>query len=459
MVRLFHVYYPTRTLILLGGEVFLVFGSFFLATLICFGTGQFFAVLSVESGFYKILAITGLVILCLYFFDLYDFHRILVPGEAYFRLFAGLGTLSFLLAGFGFLFPNFMLGRQVYLAGLAILTFYLVSWRALYAWLVEKRYLSERIYVLGTGSRAQRLVDVLRNRNGLGMEVVGWSGAITNGSLTRETLANKLESVRTAGAVDRVVVALSDRRNLMPVRELLDLRLSGVKIDDATALQEELTGRIEVDELNPSWLIFSDGFRLKQGVLFSERLLSVTASFCALLITVPLVPLIALAVKLSSPGPVLYRQKRIGRNGLVFDCYKFRTMRADAEADTGPTWADDNDPRITSVGHFLRRMRLDEIPQLWNVLRGDMSFVGPRPERPEFVEWLSKEIPYYNLRHLVLPGITGWAQVNYPYGASLEESREKLCYDLYYVKNMSVAFDLLIMFHTLKIVFLGRGSR
>ena len=459
MVRLFHVYYPTRTLILLGGEVFLVLGSFLLATLICFGTGRFYAVLSVDSGFYKILAITGLAILCLYYFDLYDFHRVLVPGEAYFRLFAGLGTLSLLLAGFGFLFPAFMLGRQVYVAGLAILTFYLVSWRATYMWLIGKRYLGERIYVLGTGSRASRLVEALRSRTGLGMEVVGWAGAFGNGSLTREALAGSLESVKSAGGVDRVVVALADRRNLMPVRELLDLRLSGVRVDDATALQEELTGRIEVDELNPSWLIFSDGFRLKPGVMLTERTLSVAASLCALLLTLPLIPLIALAVKLSSPGPVFYRQRRVGRNGTTFDCYKFRTMRADAEADTGPTWAGDEDPRITRAGHYLRKMRLDEIPQLWNVLRGDMSFVGPRPERPEFVEWLSREIPYYNLRHLVLPGITGWAQVNYPYGASLEESKEKLCYDLYYVKNMSIAFDLMIMFHTVKIVFLGRGSR
>jgi lipopolysaccharide/colanic/teichoic acid biosynthesis glycosyltransferase len=167
----------------------------------------------------------------------------------------------------------------------------------------------------------------------------------------------------------------------------------------------------------------------------------------------------ALAVKLTSPGPVLYRQKRVGRYGLVFDCYKFRTMRADAEAEGGPTWAGDGDPRITPVGRVLRRTRLDEIPQLWNVLRGDMGFVGPRPERPEFVEWLSREIPYYHLRHIIRPGITGWAQVRYQYGASLEESKEKLRYDLYYIKNISLSLDLLILLQTTKIVLLGRGSR
>ena len=459
MVRLFHVYYPTRTLILLGGEAVLALGAFLLATLLCFGSTHFYSALAMNSGLYKILSITGLAILCLYYFDLYDLHRLLIPGESYFRLFAGLGTLSILLAFFGYLFPQFMLGRQVYVAGLLILTFYLLAWRTLYSWLLHKPYLSERVYVLGSGPSANRLVDTLRRHSSLGMEVVGWAGPAENGSLNRESLGAALEELRQKGAVDRVIVAIPDRRNVMPVRELLDLRLSGVTVEDSTALQEKLTGRIEVRSLTPSWLIFSDGFRLKPGVLATRRVISLMVSFTALIVTLPLIPIIAAAVKLSSPGPVFYRQKRVGRNGVVFDCYKFRTMRADAEADTGPTWADDDDPRITPVGRVLRRARLDEIPQLWNVLRGDMSFVGPRPERPEFVEWLSREIPYYNMRHIVLPGITGWAQVNYPYGASLEESKEKLCYDLYYVKNMSVAFDLIIMFQTVKIVFLGRGSR
>ncbi|HVB98379.1 MAG TPA: TIGR03013 family XrtA/PEP-CTERM system glycosyltransferase [Candidatus Dormibacteraeota bacterium] len=459
MVRLFHVYYPTRTLILLGGEVCLVPGSFLLATLLCFGTGQFYTVLSIDSGLYKILLITGLAILCLYFFDLYDVHRVLVPGEAYFRLFAGLGTLSLLLAGFDYLFPRFMLGRQVYVAGLVILTLYLVLWRALYMWLIGRRYLSERVYVLGAGTHARQLVQMIRSQSGLGLELVGWGGEATNPSPTRESLAESLETAGREGSVDRVIVALSDRRNLMPVRELLDLRLRGVKIEEATALQEEMTGKIEVDDLSPSWLIFSEGFHVRAGVLMAGRILSVVVSLFGLLLSLVLLPWIALAIKLSSPGPLLYRQKRVGRNGATFDCYKFRTMRADAEADTGPTWAGDDDPRITRVGRYLRKARLDEIPQLWNVLRGDMNFVGPRPERPEFVDWLCQEIPYYNLRHIVLPGITGWAQINYSYGASLEESKEKLCYDLYYVKNMSLTLDLMIMFRTFKTVLLGRGSR
>jgi exopolysaccharide biosynthesis polyprenyl glycosylphosphotransferase len=230
-------------------------------------------------------------------------------------------------------------------------------------------------------------------------------------------------------------------------------------IEDATALLEKISGRIEVEELYPSWLIFSEGFRLSPVPMAVRRLVSLLASLVCLLVLAPLFPLIALAIKLGSAGPAFYRQQRVGKNGIVFTCYKFRTMRSDAESQGTPTWASDNDPRITIVGRFLRRTRLDETPQLWNVLRGDMGFVGPRPERPEFVEWLSREIPYYHLRHLVRPGLTGWAQTRYGYGSSLEEAREKLKYDLYYIKNVSLSLDLLVVFQTVKIVLLGRGSR
>jgi exopolysaccharide biosynthesis polyprenyl glycosylphosphotransferase len=207
------------------------------------------------------------------------------------------------------------------------------------------------------------------------------------------------------------------------------------------------------------WLLFSPSFSDFRFVLIYKRLASIFVSVIGLLLSLPWIPLVALAIKLSSRGPILYRQKRVGREGMVFNCYKFRTMREDAEADTGATWAADNDPRITKVGSFLRVSRLDEIPQLWNVLKGDMSLVGPRPERPEFVQWLSREIPHYNVRHTVRPGITGWAQVRYRYGSSVEDSQEKLRSDLVYVKNISPGFDLLILFYTIKIILLGRGAK
>ena len=458
MVRLFNVYYPVRALILLIGEALIVCASFLLATLLHLGRDSY-VVLNYGSGFYKILAVTGLAVLCLHYFDLYDLQRMRSSSETYSRLLTVLGTLSLLLAALCYLFPHFVVGNGVFLTGLLILTWALIAWRAAYDWFIRRPYLRERVYVLGAGERAARLVEAFRARKDLGMDVVGWAGAIGNGSMTREALGATLLALKEKRAVDTVILAMGDRRGAMPVRELLQLRLSNIKVEDATALLEQISGKIEVDEVHPSWLIFSQGFRLNPTFLWVRRLISTTVSLTCLLVSLPLIPLIILAIKFSSRGPVLYRQKRVGRNGVVFTCYKFRTMRPDAEADTGPTWANDDDPRVTRVGHFLRRTRLDEIPQLWNVLRGDMGFVGPRPERPEFVEWLSREIPYYHLRHIIRPGITGWAQVNYQYGASVEESKEKLKYDLSYIKNISLMLDLMIVFETVKTVLLKRGSR
>jgi sugar transferase (PEP-CTERM system associated) len=241
--------------------------------------------------------------------------------------------------------------------------------------------------------------------------------------------------------------------------EMLQLRLSGIKIEEATSWLEKISGRIEVDNLYPSWLIFAEGFRFSAGFLLLRRILAVIAAGVLLLIVLPILPFVILAIKLDSRGPVLYRQKRVGLAGKVFHCYKFRTMRQDAEADTGATWALDDDPRITKVGKFLRTTRLDELPQLWCVLKGDMSFVGPRPERPEFVEMLAKEIPFYTVRNAVRPGITGWAQVRYKYGNTIADAKEKLQYDLYYIKNLSPVLDTMIMFQTIKIVLIGRGAQ
>lgn len=458
MIRLFNVYYPARTLILVAGEALVVCLSFVAATYVRMGADGFI-VLNYENGYLKILGVTGLALLCSYYFDLYDLRRLPSRGETYFRLLVFLGTLSFLLAALGYLFPELMIGPGVFLVGLTFLTIMLLAWRTIYDWLIRLPLFRERVLVLGAGERAQQVVQAIRTRVDLGMDVVGWVGAVGDAGLDREALARGLEQQLDSPTVHRVIVALSDRRGMMPVRELLELRLRNVKVEEAASLLERINGKIEIDDLSPSWLIFSEGFRLNTTLLFARRLVSIGVSLLLLILVLPLIPIIMLAVRMSSPGPILYRQKRVGRNGRVFNCYKFRTMRADAEADTGPTWAGDDDPRITRVGRFLRTTRLDEIPQLFNVLRGDMGFVGPRPERPEFVEWLSREIPYYNLRHIVRPGITGWAQVCYEYGASLEQAKEKLKYDLYYIKHISLAFDLYIMFTTIKIVLFGRGAR
>jgi exopolysaccharide biosynthesis polyprenyl glycosylphosphotransferase len=232
-----------------------------------------------------------------------------------------------------------------------------------------------------------------------------------------------------------------------------------VLIQDGTDVYEAVTGKVPIESLRLSWLLFSPGFHISRFLVIYKRLASIVVSIIGLLLSLPLLPFIALAIKLTSPGPLFYKQKRVGQDGTVFHCYKFRTMRADAEADTGATWALDDDPRITRVGGFLRAARLDEIPQLWNVLMGDMSLVGPRPERPEFVDELAKEIPLYHLRHAIRPGITGWAQVRYRYGSSVEDAKEKLRYDLFYIKNISPGLDLLIFLETIKIILLGRGAK
>ena len=458
MIRLFSVYYPKRLLVLVAGEGIIVCASFLLAALIRLGPDSAL-VLNYQYGFGKILGVTVVALFCLHYFDLYDLQEVASRGDIWFRLFVVVGILSFLLAGFGILFPQFMLANHTFVLGLSILALGLVLWRAAYNWLIRRPYLRERVHVVGEGERARWLVEIIRAKPELGMDVMGWSGAIGNGSMNREALRDKLAEIAEKHDLDRVIIALEDRRGTMPVRELLDLRLSGVKVEDATGIVEKISGKIEVDSLHPSWLIFSEGFRLNPTFMFLRRFFSLLVSLVLLLAVLPLLPLIALAIKLTSPGPVLYAQKRVGGNGRVFTCYKFRTMRVDAETAHGPSWAGDNDPRVTGVGRWLRRVRIDEIPQLWNVLRGEMGFVGPRPERPEFVEWLSREIPYYPLRHVIRPGITGWAQIRYQYGASLEESKEKLKFDLYYIKHMSLSFDLMIVLESVKIVLLGRGAR
>ena len=457
MIRLFNVYYPIRTLILLAGEAVIVWTSFLLGTILQFREDSYL-VLNYEFGYYKILLVTAVVLLFSHWFDLYDPSGFNAKWEQVFRLLLVLGLVALALAAVGVVFPRSLPGHGSSLIGLIILTFALFVWRGTYAWMAQRPYLRERVYVLGTGERAQRLVNGLRARSELGIQVAGWSGNL-EGEVTRESVASHLMELAHPREIHRVIVAMLDRRGTFPVNELLKLRLQGVKIEDATSWLEKISGRIELEQLNPSWLLFAEGFRFSAGFSLLRRLVSFVASAVLLIIVLPVIPFVVLAIKLDSAGPILYRQKRVGRGGVTFYCHKFRTMRKDAEADTGATWAGDEDPRITRVGRFLRTSRLDEIPQLWNVLRGDMGFVGPRPERPEFVEWLSREIPFYPLRHTVYPGITGWAQIRYKYGNTQEDAKEKLQYDLYYVKNMSLGLDLLIMFQTIKIVLLGRGAQ
>jgi len=467
LIRLFNVYYPIRTLVLLIGEALIVWTSFLLGAWIILRE-DCYLVLYVEGGFVNLLVLTVLVLLCSHVLDLYDTARLNTKGDLYFRLLLVPAVVAFVLALVSYIWPNLLLGglhpeHSPYRSGssavgLLILTFALFGWRLGFTWLVQLPILVERVYVLGTGERAQRVVQGLRQNPELGVEIASWTGRM-EGAVTRDSVAAHLMEVVQKQKIHRVIVAMPDRRGTVPMRELLDLRMQGVKIEEATSWLEKMSGKIEVENLYPSWLVFGEGFRRSTIFIVVRRVISIIISLIGLILVLPLLPLIMLAIRLDSKGPVFYTQARVGKAGRIFQVVKFRTMRQDAEAANGPQWAGDRDPRVTRVGKFLRASRLDEIPQLWCVLKSDMAFVGPRPERPEFIEWLSKEIPYYGMRHMVRPGLTGWAQVKYKYGSTVEDAREKLQYDLFYIKNASIGLDLLIMFLTIKTVLLGRGAQ
>jgi len=428
--------------------------------------------LSDEQGFFKIVIVSATFIACMYYFDLYDTSILSNRRELATRLVQVLGTVCILLSLFYYAYPPLGLGRGIFLIGFALGAVILLLWRWLFLAINSRPRFSDRALILGDGPLAAPLMQELESRPELGLRVVSHvfalgdeNGALHSerresatgrgGALSDEDVSHAVESQR----VNRVIVAMGDRRGRLPVRLLLTLKSRGVLIQDGADVYEAVTGKVPIESLRLSWLLFSPGFHVSRFLVIYKRLASIASSIIGLLLSLPLLPFVALAIKLTSPGPLIYKQKRVGKDGTVFYCYKFRTMRADAEADTGATWATDDDPRITRVGRFLRAARLDEIPQLWNVLKGDMSLVGPRPERPEFVEGLAREIPLYHLRHAIRPGITGWAQVRYRYGSSVEDAKEKLRYDLFYIKNISPGLDLLIFLQTIKIILLGRGAK
>jgi sugar transferase (PEP-CTERM system associated) len=458
MIRLLNVYYPTRTIVLLLCEALIVSGCFLLAMVLLVGPDTYL-VLNYEYGSLKILGLTILTLLCSYYFDLYEPQRMTARWEIYFRLLLVLGFLSFLLSAIVWLFPGADIAHYVLLLGLVFLTVALVAWRSAYEWIIGREMFRERVYVLGAGERAQAIVDLLGSRKDAGMEVIGWGGFMADKTERKEAFNAALEAYGgLKPKVDRVIVALEDRRGELPLRELLNLRFQGVVIEEAGSLLERLTGKLYLDGLRPSSFIYSEGFRVKPSQQIARRIVSTLTAALGLLLFLPFFPLVLLMVRLSSPGPIFFRQTRVGLGGKNFTVYTFRTMRTDAEV-AGAKWATKDDPRVTRVGMLMRKTRLDEVPQLWNVLRGDMGFVGPRPERPEFVPWLSEQIPYFNLRHMIRPGLTGWAQVRYGYGATLAQSREKLEFDLYYIKHMTLGLDLLIMFETVKTIIRRQGAQ
>ena len=404
--------------------------------------------------------------LCLYYADLYDSRTLLDRRDLVTRLVRALGVTSVLLALLYFWLPELVIGRGVFALATVMIIALVAGWRIAFEWLSLRGRPTERLLIVGTGSAAVTLARELHERRSeLGVELVGFVDSdpsrvgmpVVNPGVIGTV--SEIPTIVRARRVDRVVVSLADARGKLNMDELLAMKLNqGVRFDHLASVYEQYTGKIAVENLRPSWMIFSDGFRKTIWLEAVKRLSDVVFSLMGLLVALPLMVVVALAIRASANGPVLYSQTRVGRNGVPFTIYKFRSMRVDAEATSGAVWSVENDPRVTRLGRFLRRTRLDELPQLWNVLRGDMSFVGPRPERPEFVANLEREIPYYGQRHVVRPGITGWAQVRHGYGATVEDAREKLQFDLFYIKHMSFPFDVYIVLETVKTVLVRAGS-
>lgn len=361
-----------------------------------------------------------------------------------------------------FVLPGSTLWRSTLLYAMAFAVGCLILNRLIIGKFLGASAFRRRVMVLGAGNRAMRLKK-LAEKEGSGFSIVSFVGMNEGEQVVKEAIARS--AVHDLGqfadnlGASEVVLALEERRNSLPLKDLLRMKTRGIHINDFSSFVERETGRVDLDSVNPSWLIFSDGF--SSGRLFSsaaKRMFDIVASSILLILSLPIIVLFAILVKLDSKGPAFFRQPRIGLFGQTFDVIKLRSMRTDAEKD-GVKWAEKNDPRITRLGSFIRKVRIDELPQTWSVLKGEMSFVGPRPEVPKFVHDLEEQLPYYAERHMVKPGITGWAQINYPYGASIEDARHKLEYDLYYAKNYTPFLDLLILLQTLRVVLWPEGAR
>jgi sugar transferase (PEP-CTERM system associated) len=454
-----------RTLLLITAEALLLFGAVVMAAYLRLGWVEASYELYDEYGFYKAALATVFCLAAFYLYDLYDFVVMHDRRELVLRLVQALGLAWVALAVTMYAVPHLLIGRGVSLIALPLALFLMVAWRVAIHWLLGHPSVGEKILIVGSGESAVEIAREVLERRDAGYRIVGFvdnrpelvGQSILNPRVIG--LTSELAEIVRRESVDRIVVSMGERRGQFPTQELLRLSLSGdVAIEECTSFYERVTGRVWLDMLRPSWIIFSG--RGRQARL-SGALRTVMHRGVALVgaaVSLPFALLTAVLVKLDSPGPVFYTQERVGKNGRPFHIIKFRTMHIDAEKD-GPVWAGkDGDARVTRVGRIIRKIRLDEIPQFWNILKGDMNFVGPRPERPHFVRQLAEEIPFYEQRHLIPPGLTGWAQIKYPYGASVEDARQKLQYDLFYIKNQSLVLDAVILFETVKTILFGRGT-
>lgn len=452
-------YYPARNVFFFLGEGSLIF----LAVL---GVYYFFQGPEIMADLplclLRSMLVTLIFQLSLYFFDLYELSVDIPASETVARAAQAFGTGCIILAFIYYVIPATIISSKIFWTGYLAICCSICIWRFFYHYVLERQLFTQSVLIFGTGIQAQDIAAEIENKRDSGYRIVAYIGEKEpEFNPTRAPFYNdatKLPEICSEYKIEKLVVALDDRRGKTPVEQLVTCKLQGIQIDTGISFFEQITGKILVQRMNPSWIIFSSGFRISRFCCFVKRLVDLFISSFGLIVSLPVTLPSALIIKLECPGPIFYTQERVGEKGNVFKVIKFRSMCQDAEKD-GAVWARANDSRVTRFGGFIRKVRIDEIPQMWNVLKGEMSFVGPRPERPVFVDQLTRNIPYYSLRHSVKPGITGWAQIFYPYGASEEDALHKLEYDLYYIKNMSIGMDIWIVFQTIKTVLFQKGSR
>ncbi|HEY6217774.1 MAG TPA: TIGR03013 family XrtA/PEP-CTERM system glycosyltransferase [Pyrinomonadaceae bacterium] len=454
-----------RTILLIIAEAALVYGAIIAAVYLRVGVDGAPFELVEKHGYWKAAVAGFFCLAAFYLFDLYDFLVMHDRRELVLRLVQALGLAWIALALSFYTYPALMLGRGISLIALPLALGLMVLWRISIHWFLGHPGFGERILIVGSGKFAVEMASEVLNRPDAGYRIVGFVG--TDADLLGKSLINPrvigltddLDQIVKRENIDRIVVAMGERRGQLPTNKLLQLSLTGqVTIEEGASFYERVTGRVSLSMLRPSWLIFTGRGRQAKLAELTRATVHWLVALIGAILSLPIVLLTAVLIKLESRGPVFYKQERIGKNGRTFVLTKFRSMRVDAEQD-GPVWASKRDSRTTRVGRVIRKVRIDEIPQFWNILKGEMSFVGPRPERPHFVAQLAEEIPFYEQRHLIAPGLTGWAQIKYPYGASIEDARQKLQYDLFYIKNQGLILDAIILFETIKIILFGRGAQ
>lgn len=465
MLRVFKQYYPIRNIFFVVGEGIFIFISVFVVSRILLGSLP-----PSEHGWLvlKILLITAVCQTCLYYNDLYDFKVSTNFNELGIRLMQALGFAAIFLAIVYMLFPNVIIGQWIFSVSIAAIIVLIVSWRFCYKLILDRGMFNEKIMLLGSSDIVNQIKQEICARQDCGytmvVEIAEPNGhrPIGSSECSGQMIGHRFEGLAHVAKtldVKKVIAGFKEKRHVFPTQELLRCRVEGIDVLEGNSFYEMLTGKLIVEQIPPSWFIFSGGFEKSRTRRFLKRSIDLILSFGMLICLCPLLLLVAILIKLDSRGPVIFSQERVGEKHKSYLVRKFRSMVVDAEKKSGPVWAQDNDQRVTRVGRIIRKTRIDEIPQLWNVFKGEMSFVGPRPEREFFVNDLEKQIPYYRERFTVKPGITGWAQINYGYGATVKDAIEKLNYDMFYIKNMSIWMDLMIVLRTIKIVLFGRGAR